>query len=41
MAVPEVTAGLLIRPSKGEVLIDKKLRITGRRFYRQQTLTGQ
>ncbi|ROW36376.1 DUF2169 domain-containing protein [Citrobacter europaeus] len=41
IAVPEMTAGLLMRSSTGEVLIDKKLRITGPRFYRQQPLTGQ
>ncbi|WP_333498799.1 DUF2169 family type VI secretion system accessory protein [Kluyvera sp. CHPC 1.2972] len=41
IAVPEITAGLLMRSSTGEVLIDKKLRITGRRFFRQQPLTGQ
>ncbi|EBP4342229.1 DUF2169 domain-containing protein [Salmonella enterica] len=41
VAVPEMTAGLLMRSSTGEVLIDKKLRITGRRFYQRQILTGQ
>lgn len=41
VAVPEMTAGLLMRSATGEVLIDKKLRITGPRFYRQQPLTGQ
>ncbi|HGL6358877.1 TPA: DUF2169 domain-containing protein [Citrobacter amalonaticus] len=41
IAVPEMTAGLLMRSATGEVLIDKKLRITGRRFFRQQPLTGQ
>ncbi|MGK9174215.1 DUF2169 domain-containing protein [Yokenella regensburgei] len=41
VAVPEMTAGLLIRSSTGKVLTDKKLRITGRRFYQRQMLTGQ
>ncbi|WP_318364569.1 DUF2169 domain-containing protein [Enterobacter sp.] len=41
IAVPEMTAGLLMRSPAGEVLADKKLRITGPRFYRQQAVTGQ
>lgn len=40
-AVPEMTAGLQVRSATGEVLTDKKLRITGRRFYQRQMLTGQ
>lgn len=40
-AVPTMTAGLLMHSPTGEVLMDKKLRITGRRFYRRQPLTGQ
>ncbi|HDR2159562.1 TPA: DUF2169 domain-containing protein [Enterobacter cancerogenus] len=38
-ARPEMTAAVLIRASNGKVLVDKKLRISGRRFYRQQPLT--
>lgn len=38
-ASPEMTAAVLIRASDGKVLLDKKLRISGRRFYRQQPLT--
>lgn len=41
VAVPSMTAGLQVRSSTGEVLTDKKLRITGPRFYRRQALTGQ
>ena len=41
IAATEMTAGLLMRSSSGEVLIDKKLQITGRRFYQRQMLTGQ
>ncbi len=40
-AVPEMTAGVLMLSSTGEVLTDKKLRITGQRFYRYQPLIRQ
>lgn len=41
IAVPEMTAGVLIRAPSGEVVLNKKLRITGQRFYRRQAVTGQ
>lgn len=41
IAVPEMTAGVLMRSPSGDVLLDKKLRITGQRFYRLQALTRQ
>ncbi|EEM8095967.1 DUF2169 domain-containing protein [Salmonella enterica] len=41
IAVPEMTAGVLIRAPSGEVVLNKKLRITGQRFYRRQAITGQ
>ncbi len=41
VAVPEMTAGVLMRSPSGEVLLDKKLRITGERYYRRQAITGQ
>ncbi|CAM7717919.1 DUF2169 domain-containing protein [Lelliottia nimipressuralis] len=37
----EMTAGVLIRASSGDIVLDKKLRVTGRRFYQRQALTGQ
>lgn len=37
----EMTAGVLMRAASGEVLLDKKLRVTGKRFYQRQALTGQ
>lgn len=37
----EMTAGILMRSPSGEVLVDKKLRITGKRYYQRQGLTGQ
>lgn len=41
VAVPEMTAGVLMRSPSGEILLDKKLRISGQRFYQRQVLTGQ
>ncbi|EEW8418213.1 DUF2169 domain-containing protein [Escherichia coli] len=41
IAMPEMTAGVLMRSPSGDVLLDKKLRITGQRFYRHQPLTRQ
>lgn len=41
IAVPEMIAGVLMHSPSGEVLLDKKLRITGQRFYRHQPLTRQ
>ncbi|HKN02850.1 MAG TPA: DUF2169 domain-containing protein [Buttiauxella sp.] len=40
-AAQEMTAGILMCSPSGEVLVDKKLRITGRHFYQRQALTGQ
>ncbi|WP_249357064.1 DUF2169 domain-containing protein, partial [Citrobacter sp. wls827] len=40
-AVPEMTAGVLIHAPSGDMILDKSVRITGQRFYRQQALTGQ
>lgn len=39
--VPEMTAGVLMRAPSGDVVMNKKLRITGQRFYRRQAVTGQ
>jgi hypothetical protein len=36
-----MTAGVLMRSPSGDVVLDKKLRITGPRFYQRQALTGQ
>ncbi|TBM20451.1 DUF2169 domain-containing protein [Hafnia paralvei] len=41
VAAPEMIAGVLMRSPSGEVLLDKVLRITGKRFYQRQSLTGQ
>lgn len=41
IAVPEMIASVLMHSPFGEVLLNKKLRITGQRFYRHQSLTGQ
>lgn len=41
IAAPEMTASILMRAPSGDVILDKRLRITGQHFYRQQTLTGQ
>lgn len=41
VAVPEISAGVLMRSASGSVLLDKKLRITGPRFYQRHFLTGQ
>ncbi|EBS7635148.1 DUF2169 domain-containing protein [Salmonella enterica] len=41
IAVPEMTAGVLMRAPSGEVILDKMLRVTGKRFFRRQALTGQ
>ncbi|MCE9993796.1 DUF2169 domain-containing protein [Enterobacter asburiae] len=41
IALTEMTAGVFMRAPSGEVLLDKKLRITGPRFYRQHGVTGQ
>ncbi|ECC8925251.1 DUF2169 domain-containing protein [Salmonella bongori] len=41
IAVPEIIAGVVMRSPSGEVLLDKKLKIIGQRFYRRQSLTGQ
>ncbi|MEZ3139530.1 MULTISPECIES: DUF2169 domain-containing protein [unclassified Citrobacter] len=41
IAVPEMKAGVLIRAPSGNVILDKRLRITGQRFYQHQALTGQ
>lgn len=41
IALPEMKAGVLMRTSSGEVVLNKTLRVTGKRFYRRQTLTGQ
>ncbi|MDK9354891.1 DUF2169 domain-containing protein [Lelliottia sp. V106_10] len=38
---PEMTAGVLMRTASGDVLLDKKLRVTGKHFYQRQALTGQ
>ncbi|HEY4436791.1 MAG TPA: DUF2169 domain-containing protein [Lelliottia sp.] len=39
--VPEMTAGVLMRSPTDEVILDKKLRVTGKRFYQRHSLTGQ
>ncbi|WHP32008.1 DUF2169 domain-containing protein [Trabulsiella odontotermitis] len=41
IAVSEMTAAILMRSPSGEVILDKKLRVTGKRFYQRQPLTGQ
>lgn len=41
IALPEMKAGVLMRTLSGEVVLNKTLRVTGKRFYRRQTLTGQ
>ncbi|MEZ2694543.1 DUF2169 domain-containing protein [Hafnia alvei] len=41
VAVPEMMAGVLMRSPLGDVILDKKIRVTGPRFYRRQALTGQ
>ena len=41
VAVPEMMAGVLMRSPLGDVILDKKIRVTGPRFYRRQGLTGQ
>ncbi|WP_368543483.1 DUF2169 domain-containing protein [Enterobacter soli] len=41
IATSEMTAGICLRTSSDAVLLDKRLRITGQRYFRQQALTGQ
>lgn len=41
VAVSEMTASVLMRSSSGNVILDKKVRVTGRRFYQRHALTGQ
>lgn len=41
IAVPEMTAAVSIHAPSGDVMLDKRLRITGQRFYQHQALTGQ
>jgi hypothetical protein len=40
-AIPEMTAGVMIRAPSGEVVLNKKLRVTGPHFYQRHILTGQ
>lgn len=40
-AAQEMTAGIQMYSPSGEVLVDKKLQVTGRRFYQRQALTGE
>lgn len=41
VAAPEMMASVLMRSASGDVLLDKRLRVTGKRFYQRQALTGQ
>lgn len=41
VAAQEMIARVLMRSLSGEVLLNKALQITGKRFYQRQTLTGQ
>ncbi|WP_330983246.1 MULTISPECIES: DUF2169 domain-containing protein [Enterobacterales] len=41
VAAPEMTAGVLMRSPSGDVILDKKLQVTGKRFYQRHALTGQ
>lgn len=41
VATQEMIAGVVMHAPSGEVLLDKKLKITGQRFYQRQSLTGQ
>ncbi|WP_234096817.1 DUF2169 family type VI secretion system accessory protein [Citrobacter portucalensis] len=41
VAAPETIAGVLIHAPSGEMILDKRLLITGQHFYRQQPITGQ
>lgn len=40
-ATQEMTAGVVMYAPSGGVLLEKKLKITGQRFYQRQALTGQ
>lgn len=41
VAASETNTGVLIHSASGEMILNKRLLITGKRFYRQQALTGQ
>lgn len=41
VAVPEMTVSVLMRSPSGEIILDKKLQVTGKRFYQRHALTGQ
>lgn len=41
IAVSEMTVGILIRALSGDIVLDKTLRVTGKRFYQRPILTGQ